>query len=252
MTEADAASVRSLTTHAVDHGGAVRRVVRAAVVTATLAIVLSGCTLQLEPPKLEVLIQPAYPSKNVLIPYELRGDGTYAEARWALRHYQSDFGEWELVRSWEISVPNGSAGILQLDLEDGRYELTGELLTSRGGTAATAATLYNQTEFYVDTIAPTDNITVGANQVGPPYDETVLLEVYPEYDGESNLTEESPVGLYYSLDSTSPPTPDQDPAGASILLWVGGEPFYNTTLMIYAIDQAGNVGNYFVENYSAP
>ncbi|MCK4514641.1 MAG: hypothetical protein KAU31_05245 [Spirochaetaceae bacterium] len=230
------------------------------VAVALLAVIFSGCTLQLEPPKLDVIIEPAYPSHNVLIPYELRGDGTYAQARWTLKRYRTDIGEWELVRSWEISVPNGSSGILQLErfnMYDARYELTVELLTSRGELSTAAPTLTSQAEFYVDTQSPWGNIVLNDNQGGgpdpmPPYLPGLQLEIYPVYDGTPDLNIESPVMLYHRIDSTVPPTDDQDPTGDTIIMWEGGEPSYSRILTIIAIDQAGNIGNYRVENYTAP
>ena len=230
------------------------------VAVAFLAATFSGCTLQLEPPKLDVIIEPAYPSHNVLIPYELRGDGTYAEARWTLKRYRTDMGEWELVRSWEISVPNGSSGILQLEpfnMHDAKYELTAELLTSRGGTSTTLPMLTSQAEFYVDTQPPGGDIVLNDNQGGgpdpiPPYFPGLQLEIYPVYNGTPDLNVESPVMLYHRIDSTVPPTDDQDPTGDTIIMWEGGEPSYSCILTIIAIDQAGNIGNYRVENYTAP
>ena len=230
------------------------------VAVALLAATFSGCTLQLEPPKLDVIIEPAYPSHNVLVPYELRGDGTYAQARWTLKRYRADIGEWELVQSWEISVPNGSSGILQLErfnMYDARYELTVELLTTRGGPSTTTPTLTSQAEFYVDTQSPGGNIALYDDQkVGPgpqlPYFPGLQLEIYPVYDGTPDLNIESPVELYHRIDSTVPPTDDQDPTGDTIIMWEGGEPSYSRILTIIAIDQAGNIGSYRVENYTAP
>ncbi len=224
------------------------------VAVALLAAALSGCTLQLEPPKLEVITQPAYPSHNVLIPYELRGDGTYAQARWTLKRYRTDIGEWELVQSWEISVPNGSSGILQLErfnMYDARYEITVELLTSRGELSTAAPTLTSQAEFYVDTQAPGGSIVLNDSQGGSPYLPEDQLKIYPEYDEMPDLNIESPVMLYHRIDSTVPPTNDQDPTGDTIIMWEGGEPFYSRVLTIIAIDQAGNIGEYRAVTYTA-
>ncbi len=233
------------------------RLLTTIVAVALLAAAVSGCTLQLEPPKLEVITQPAYPSRNVLIPFELRGDGTYAEARWELRRYDAHDGDWRLLENRKISVPNGSAGILQLELEDGKYQLTVELLTTRGGPSTTTPTLTSQAEFYVDTQSPGGNIALYDDQkVGPgpqlPYFPGLQLEIYPVYDGTPDLNIESPVELYHRIDSTVPPTDDQDPTGDTIIMWEGGEPSYSRILTIIAIDQAGNIGSYRVENYTAP
>jgi hypothetical protein len=216
---------------------------------------LTGCTLQLDTPRLELTAEPAYSSRDVLMPYEVRGDGTYAQARWILRHYRTDVQEWELFQSWEISVPNGSSGILQLQLGDGKYEITAELLTSRGGPSTTVPSLTTQAEFYVDTTAPQGNINLNDNQGGgpdplPAYLAGSALEVYPSYADTPDLDFESPVALYHVVDSTIPPTADQAPAGDTIPLWAGGASNYSRVLTIIAIDQAGNIGSYRVENYT--
>lgn len=229
----------------------------AALAIVLLATMVSGCTLQLESPKLEVVTQPAYSSRDVLIPYELQGDGAYAEARWALRRYVTNVGEWELSRTWEVSVPNGSAGILHFELEDGLYALTGELLISRGGLTTTAPGLTSETEFYVDTIPPWGPIILSDSQGGgpdplPPYDPAVALEIYPTYGEPPDLNTESPVELYHNLDTTVPPTQDQDPTGDTILMWDGGASSYSHVLTIIPIDQAGNIGSPRVEIYNAP
>ena len=112
------------------------------VAIATLAIALSGCTLQIEPPKIEMIVEPAYPSRNVLIPFELRGDGSDTLLRWTLNRYRSLDDEWEYVTSWQTHVPSGSSGILRLDqigdMFDAKYEITAELLLSRGGSSTGA------------------------------------------------------------------------------------------------------------------
>ena len=228
---------------------------RIAVMLAAIVLaVVAGCTIQLEPPKLEVTTEPAYPSRYVLIPYDIRGDESSAQARWSLRRYRPDLDEWELDRTWETVVPSGSSALLQLDnLSDGRYELTGELLTSRGGLSSSASTLTSQTAFYVDTRSPWGGIDVTNNQGGPPYDPALRLEVYPSFRGTVDPDSESPGELYYVLDSTAPPTPDDETAEAMIVMWEDAvSPTQNRVLSIVAIDQAGNVGSRSVEIYTAP
>lgn len=239
---------------------------RGAVLSAGLAAVgamvslsvLAGCTLQLEAPKLELVVEPAYSTRNILIPYELRSKGGTADARWELLRYQPGSGEWTLDRSSVVSVPNGSAGILPLnDLAEGRYQLTAELLVSRGALEETAAALTRQAEFYVDFSAPSGFIALDDSQgavdnPSPPYDPAQALDVFPRYTGSVDPDRESPVQLYARVDSTVPPSAADDPAGASIRLWDGGEPSYSRVLAIVAIDEAGNIGSYRVENYSAP
>jgi hypothetical protein len=228
---------------------------RAAVLAVLGVVILAGCTIQLDTPKLELTTKPAYSSKFVLMPYELRGDGTYAEARWILRHYRTDVGEWELTQSWDVSVPNGSSGILQLELGDGKYEITAELLTSRGRLSVPAPALTTQAEFYVDTMAPRGNIILNDNQGGGPdplssYSAASALEIYPSYADTPDPDYESPVALYHVLDSTVPPTADQAPTEATVQLWAGGAPSYSRVLTIIAVDQAGNVGSYRVATYT--
>ena len=220
-----------------------------AVAAVLVGLVMAGCTLQLQTPKLEVTTEPAYSSRDVLIPYQLRGDGTFAQARWSLRRYRGD-GEWELERSWDIRVPNGSSGILELNLDDGKYELTAELLTSRGGVSASAPSLTRQAEFYVDTRPPFAGINIPDNQGGGPYSAAISLEVYPEYSEPPDLDVETDVHLYHKVNSTSPPTAEQDPTGPTIVVWPGGAPFYSRVLTIIAIDEAGNVGSYLVRSYT--
>ncbi len=261
MTEAGS-DVRASTTQPVNHRNPSGIAVRAAMpAVALLAVALFGCTIQLQPPKIEMIVQPAYASDTVLVPYELRGDGTYAQARWALRRYRTDIGEWELLKSWEISVPNGSAGILELTpedgLENGKFELTAELLTSRGGLSTAAPALTKLVEFYVDTSPPWGAIVLDDSQGGgpgpmPPYDPLLSLEIYPTYGETPDLDVESPVALYHRVDSTVPPADDQDPTGDTIILWGGGGISYNRVLTIVAIDQAGNIGSYRLETYTAP
>jgi hypothetical protein len=216
-------------------------------------LVLAGCTLEFESPALNVTVQSAYPTRHALVPYEVRGASAGAITRWTLRRYLADLGTWETDDSWTTEAPGGGSAILRLEhLEDGRYQLSGELLASRGGKAMTASTLTSQSEFYIATDAPRDAIDLSDNQGGYPYDENSALEVYPTYSGEVDTDTESPVELYYVLDSTEPPTADDEPAGATIEMWDGSLTSYSRALSIVAIDQAGNVGTRRVEIYIAP
>lgn len=231
------------------------------VAIASLAIALSGCTLQIEPPVLEMIVEPAYSSTDVLIPFELRGDGSDTQVRWTLRRYQSPEGEWEQVKSWQTNVPSGNSGIFGFDqvggLYDAKYEITAELLPSRGGVPTAEPMLSSRAEFYVDTQSPSENIVLNDTQGGltdplSNYDPALALEITPIYDGTPDPDVESPVALYHSVDNAVLPTDDQDPTGETIVMWEGGQPSYNHFLTIRAIDQAGNVGSYRVETYRAP
>lgn len=219
---------------------------------------LAGCTLRLEAPKLELVVEPAYNSENILIPYELSSSGGAATARWELHRYQPGSDEWTLNRSSVVSVPNGSAGILPLDgLDEGRYQLTAELLVKRGALEEPAAALTRQAEFYVDRTPPTGFIALDDSQgavddPSPPYDPAQPLDVFPRYDGPVDPDRESPVQLHARVDSTVPPSAADDPAASSIRLWDGGELSYSHVLAIVAIDEAGNIGSYRVESYTAP
>ena len=214
-------------------------------------IVFASCTLQFPSPRIEVVTEPAYNRHDVLVPYELYGDGAEARAEWILEKYRSDLSEWELIRSRTISAPNGVAGVLPLDLPgDGRYRLTMRLLTSRSGVTEVASGLESTNELYVDTIPPDAGISLDPPPgTYPPLDP---LTVTATYNAPPNTDTETPVELFHLVDSTQLPTPDQEPTGDSIVISSGDETFYSHILTIIAVDGAGNQGSLRIEEYRTP
>jgi len=231
---------------------------RAAIVAFTL-IALASCTLELQPPGITLSVEPAYARNNILVPYQVRGDGGYATASWELRRFESIAGDWVLRDSGQVTVLSETSGLLPFDLDEGWYQLTGRVLTKRGGVPASPPTLTRVDEFYVDVNPPWDSIELNDSQGGGPdplgsYVPGVSLEVTPQYTGFVDATHDSPVRLHYRIDSTRRPTID-DPAlepGESIELWPGDANPYTRILSVMAIDDAGNEGAMRIEAYRAP
>lgn len=217
------------------------------------AVVCISCTFEFQTPHITISAEPAYPQRNVLIPFFVRGDGETATVVWELQRFESPADDWVDQGSRQSDVASDTSGILQYELEQGRYRLTGQVLTNRGGVAASAPSLTETVGFYVDQERPVGTIGLTPNQViGPPFDAAQPLTVTAHID-EPDVNFEAPVRLYYRIDSTRIPDMDDlsvEPGGVIELGPGDGVP-YIRALSIIAIDDAGNIGARSIEVYEA-
>lgn len=222
-----------------------RRATAWIVLAAVAAMAISGCTLILEPPHLEWLSGPAFRTQPVLLPYQVQGGFGEVRIDWELSFFRDDIGEWEPREFRSFTVPAGVAGTIPLDLwEEGLFEISGQLFVTRGGNTETRPGLGNTTTFYVDMTPYSGGITV-APPPGPGYG-GADLEVNAALDTSPDTDYESPVSLYYRLDSTTRPTTNDTLVTGPIPVWQAGEePAAGRLLWIVAIDEAGNVGTQF-------
>ena len=237
------------------HAGCARLAIRAATAGLAVATVvtLAACTFFITPPKIELQAQGAYNTKDVLIPYSVESDQPEMTIVWDLERYDPAGGEWLPDRVRSIVIPGTAAGLMRLELwnyPDGRYRISAQLQTDRAPDE-NAPSLRASQEFYLDTQAPWGPIDLnpgppGPGSVGDP------LSVTATYTDFVDPDRESPVRLYHVVNSTVFPTSDQEPTVDSIVIAEAGEPPYTRVLTIVAIDDAGNVGRYRVETYSAP
>ena len=120
---------------------------------ALLLMAASGCLLQLPAPEINIHAEPAYNDQEILIPYDLSGEGRYARARWTLSIFTGV--EFEEIVTREIRMPSGSSGVLQLgELPEARFRLDFALLTTRDGSYETVPYITRRVEFVVDRTAP--------------------------------------------------------------------------------------------------
>jgi len=120
-----------------------------------ITTMFAGCFLPLDAPNIELFVESAYNDDNVLVSYSLWGAGSSAQARWTLNRFDTDTVSWVEIDSREVRLPNGTSGVLQFgSLDEAKYELTFELLTTRDGSYDVVPYLTQQREFTVDRTAP--------------------------------------------------------------------------------------------------
>ncbi|MFW5738179.1 MAG: hypothetical protein ACOCYX_04645 [Spirochaetota bacterium] len=236
------------------------RMIRVAALCMLPLLALSGCLLQFSTPRIELFAEPAYNDPEILIPYELWGDGPDAHARWTLEVYTGS--AWELLESREVRVPSGSAGVLSLGhLGEAQYRLTFEMLTVRNGTYEAASYLTIVRRFYVDKTAPTvGDIVVAEGGGAASSDETQEAWITLENTSPPNADYESPEYFIAVVDDVRPPTLDErvehDPGrmAPTVWLWPASPPgtTYSFPVSIALVDEAGNRSDVTTRYYGAP
>ncbi len=217
------------------------------------ALILSGCFVQLPTPGIDLMVRTAYNEDEILIPYSLHDHGSAAHARWTLARLDPETLLWRQIESREVRLPSGSSGVLELGyLEQGKHEIAFEMLTTRDRSYEVVPYLTQTREFYVDR-SPPDAAGIGVQYYNngtpagaPLATATAELEVTPP---PHNPNYESPVRILYTLNEPRPPAPERDELTSDrILLWEsGGEA--KATVIIVAIDAAGNRSGPLVEDW---
>lgn len=217
-------------------------------------IAASGCLLQLPAPEINLHVEPAYNDQEILIPYELYGEGRYARARWTLSVFTGV--EFEEIESREIRIPSGSSGVLQLgELPEALFRLDFALLTTRDGSYETVPYITRRAEFYVDRTAPEiGGIFLQYYQDGAPA--TPINEPAVGTDSELEIEPppfapefESPNRILYTLNEPRPPIPGQDEYDGIIWLWGAAEGSPSADVTIVVVDEAGNRSDTRVESW---
>ena len=221
-----------------------------ALATFTL-VAASGCLLQLPAPKINIHAKPAYNDQEILIPYDLSGEGRYARARWTLSVFTGV--EFEEIVSREIRMPSGSSGVLQLgELPEARFRLDFALLTTRDGSYETVPYITRRGEFVVDRTPPQiTGITLQYYQNGMPNAAPAAgtdseLEIEPPPFAPEF---ESPNRILYTLNDPRPPVPEADEYEGIIWLWDSTEVSPSALITIVVIDEAGNRSDVLVESW---
>lgn len=227
-----------------------RRRLRILTVAALLVVTASGCLLQLPAPEINLHTEPAYNDQEILIPYELYGEGRYARARWTLAVFTGV--EFEEIESREIRIPSGSSGVLQLgELPEARFRLDFDLLTTRDGSYETVPYITKWAEFVVDRTPPPTPVD-GAELTVTPNAAVAALD--GSNRGFVTLTynhipgpQESTVRLLVVVNEARPPVSDRDEypgerfPGDEVEVWeagVGGG--FTAEVIVVAVDEAGN------------
>lgn len=229
-----------------------RRTTARLLALATLAMTgVSGCLLQLPAPEINLYAEPAYNDQEILIPYELYGEGRYARARWTLAVFTGV--EFEEVESREIRIPSGSSGVLQFgELFEGWFRLELALLTTRDGSYETVPYITKRAQFYVDRTAPDiggiflQYYQDGVASAGPAVGTNSELEIQPPPFVPDF---ESPNRILYTLNEPRPPVPDQDEYEGIIWLWGAAEGSPSALVTIVVVDEAGNRSDTRVESW---
>lgn len=206
---------------------------------------LSGCLLQLPTPAINVLAKEAYNDDEILIPYEMWGESSYATARWTLGGFNGT--DYETFMSKEVRLPSGGSGVLDLgNLPDERYELVFELLTTRDGSLDPVPYLTQRTVFYVDRAAPANNLNPGTD-LNPPQStpQSVSNDLFVTVSYVPSPTPiESPERVLFAVGNIRPPVPGQDELDESGVahIWSPGDFVDGPDVLVYfvIIDKAGN------------
>ncbi len=223
-------------------------------------VAASGCLLQLPAPEINLLAEPAYNDQEILIPYELYGEGRYARARWTLSVFTGV--EFEEIESREIRIPSGSSGVLQLgELPELRFRIDFELLTTRDGSYEPVPYMTKWAEFVVDRTPPDILEVVFTPQGGAvtPEDETVDAFLLIEYIGTFDPAFESEEYVYAVVGEIRPPVADEQDRvyldtlnQATLQLWSGSAEAKNVPVTVVLVDQAGNRSDPWHQTFTAP
>lgn len=235
-----------------------RRVLLAAVILSALAV-LSGCPFQFATPSIEIRNEGAYNEAEILIPYSLTGDSSFARARWRLREFDAPTGVW--LQEREVRLPSGGSGVIELgNLPEYEYEIEISLLTTRDGTFEVVPYLTRTVGFFVDRTPPAgytfeyiDDGGVFAGQggatapfsglPGPPTFVDVRIDPDPLLPGESPVRVLAIVDEFRPLE---PGTDDERPIQWE--LWSDTDP-QPLSMTFQLIDEAGNRGPIQLESY---
>lgn len=231
-------------------------------VTIATVFALTGCIMQLDPPEVDLFVEPAYNEFDILIPYQMTGRAPFAQGRWTLSYF--DGAGYTLIESREIRLPSGSAGVLSFgELFPARFELVLELLTARDGGQTAVPYLTRRREFVVDRDSPNlwDRIDIvpvnGA--VGP--DETVEATIVIQRLEEPNLAFESDERVLAVVGEIRPPVEgvddlpfDEETGTAELFLWPASPPGtpYNVPVTVVVVDEAGNRSETWFETFQTP
>jgi len=214
---------------------------------AAITTALAGCFMPLDTPGIDLNTESAYNDENILISYSLWSTGTSAQARWMLRRFDPVTPVWVDIDSREVRLPNGGSGVLQLGfLDEAKYELTFELLTTRDGSYDPVPYLTQRREFTVDRTAPVTppptTILYYENEASvgmPAFNTKAEAEfVSPPYDPDR----ESSTVVLARIDEALPLL-WENARPERFVIWDSSYPGPGITLYYVAIDEAGNRGN---------
>jgi len=237
-----------------------RALLRAGPVVGLLAALLvTGCSIDLEIPTVELGVRSWYSSQKILIPYAVYGNGPqYAEYR-----YEYNTGEgWVVDTERTIRVPDNDRGLIELTAADPDWDhrLTFSALVQSGPGQPLEPVATAERYFRVDTTAPsaeTGSLLLtpfedGTEIAGPPYDETLLLEVlvdHPEFLSSSG----SPIRVFFTRDGSVPNGRSEGLERADFIeIWPGGAASYDETYRFIVIDEAGHRSGVRIVTYTAP
>jgi hypothetical protein len=219
-------------------------------------LALSGCLLRFPLPEINLWTEAGYNGKEILIPYELRGDGAEVSARWSLEHFDDPASSWKEVESRQVRLPNGSSGVIQLDeLAEGKYRLTFELLTTRDGSYEPVSYLTQVEEFFVDMAAPVvwdltlqyyNDDTPAAAPMAGAHAELEVTYTPPSF----NPDVEAPVEIVYTLNDLRMPVNERDVLQGRILLWESTEANPSADILLAVVDDAGNRSGVRAESWA--
>lgn len=238
------------------------RTIRTLGIALAATLVLSGCIMQLEPPQVDLVVEPAYGDWQILIPYQMTGQGAFVRGRWTLSYFNGE--DFTLLESREIRLPSGSAGVLDFgELFPARFEVILELLSARNDGPTSIPYLTRRREFVVDRESPNINERLSIvpldGAVGP--DETIEARILIERISEPDLAFESYERVLAVVGELRPPVEgvdevpiDEATNTAELILWPASDPGtpYNVPVTIVVVDEAGNRSEPWFEVFTTP
>jgi len=221
------------------------------------ALLVTGCSFDLETPTVDLDVRAWYSSQEILIPYAVHGNGPqYAEYR-----YEYNAGDgWVIDSERTIRVPDNDRGLIELGAADPGWDhrLTFSALVQSGPGQPLEPVATAQRYFNVDITAPsaeTGNLLLPTYVDGnpmPPPDESKLLEVlvdHPEFLSPSG----SPIRVFFTSDGSVPNEQSEGfDAKGFVEIWPGASGPYDETYRFIVIDKAGHRSGVRIVTYMAP
>ena len=213
------------------------------------ALLTTACTFSARTPEVYANVKAWYPSQEILIPFEVHGDGVrYAEYR-----YEYNAGDgWVVEIERTVRVPDKDHGLIELSATDPSWDhrLTFSALAQRGPGQPLEPVVTTEWYFHIDTTVPSAAIGIlsltlfedNVETAGPMYDEWAWLELeidHPEFDTPSG----SPIRVHFTRDGSMPRDDEwserMDPSQRETVWW-GGDGPYDEEYRFIVVDEAGN------------
>jgi hypothetical protein len=227
---------------------------RIMILTAVAAL-FSSCLFEVEHPRINPELKPAYKATNISIPFWISDSSSPAKVRWELAFYNVGTSAWEDVAANLLQVPAETYSALALgELPEARFRLTMELLGARANDDEIPFDRIVH-EFYVDRTLPSlSDITGLGTPGGGTHSASSALATTVNFASSANTDYESPTRPLAALNDVSLVIPgSHEINGNTVQIWAAGEhaPGDVVSLTLAVVDEAGNRSDLRIETYTA-